>query len=147
MVNDADRVVWVSFIPFVHVALGIAIVTGLLDEAAAWGHMDLMADLADDYTVVAVDLRGYNKSDKPKGVESYRMPKIVSDIVAVIRHLKQQTATVVGHDWGGFITWAMPLLHPDRVAGVGPQPGHLRRRSRRHRGNGCQRRARRCSRR
>ncbi len=43
--------------------------------------------LSDQFQVVAVDLRGYNDSDKPKGVESYAMPVLASDIVAVIRHL------------------------------------------------------------
>ena len=36
------------------------------------------------YRVVAVDLRGYNLSDKPKGVESYAMPLLVGDIAAVV---------------------------------------------------------------
>jgi pimeloyl-ACP methyl ester carboxylesterase len=36
-----------------------------------------MAALADDYQVVAISLRGYNRSDKPQGVENYELPRLM----------------------------------------------------------------------
>jgi pimeloyl-ACP methyl ester carboxylesterase len=69
--------------------------------------------LAEHFQVVAVDLRGYNKSDKPEGVENYAMPKLVGDIEAVIKHLGRDKAVIVGHDWGGAIAWTFAMMHPE----------------------------------
>lgn len=69
--------------------------------------------LAKTHKVVAIDLRGFNKSDKPEGVESYSMPTLVSDVESVIRHFDAKTATVIGHDWGGMIAWSFAMLHPE----------------------------------
>lgn len=74
---------------------------------------DQMAALANDFQVVALDLRGYNESDKPKGVESYAMPLLVADVSAVLRHLGRERAIVVGHDWGGLIAWQLALNVPE----------------------------------
>jgi pimeloyl-ACP methyl ester carboxylesterase len=65
--------------------------------------------------VVAIDQRGYNLSDKPKGVENYDMRLLVSDVVAVIRHLGRDKAIIVGHDWGGAVAWGMAMALPDMV--------------------------------
>lgn len=74
---------------------------------------DQMEGLSSDFQVVAVDLRGYNESDKPEGVESYAMPLLVSDVGAVIRHLGRERAIIVGHDWGGVIAWSFALGFPE----------------------------------
>ena len=71
-----------------------------------------MAALADRYQVVAIDQRGYNLSDKPKGVESYDMPLLVGDVAAVIKHLGKDKATIVGHDWGGIVAWQFAINLP-----------------------------------
>ncbi len=68
-----------------------------------------------DYRVVAVDLRGYNRSDQPEGVEHYQMDLLVGDIHAVIKTEKRQSATVVGHDWGGAIAWSVAMNIPEAV--------------------------------
>src|SRR5215467_9579921 len=44
-----------------------------------------MEVLSESYQCVAIDQRGYNLSDKPKGVDSYRVPLLVSDVAAVIK--------------------------------------------------------------
>jgi pimeloyl-ACP methyl ester carboxylesterase len=74
-----------------------------------------MAELARSYHTVAIDLRGYNRSDKPEGVESYDMALLAGDVVAVIRHLGREKATVVGHDWGGAIAWTLAMSRPEVV--------------------------------
>jgi epoxide hydrolase 4 len=76
---------------------------------------DQMEALSKDHQVVALDLRGYNLSDKPKGVESYDMRLLLGDVAAVIRHLGREKATVVGHDWGGAIAWGFAMAFPDMV--------------------------------
>jgi len=74
-----------------------------------------MPALAKHGQVVALDLRGYNKSDQPKGVENYTMEKLIEDVAAVVKHFKADKATVVGHDWGGAIAWGFAMQHPDKT--------------------------------
>jgi pimeloyl-ACP methyl ester carboxylesterase len=54
----------------------------------------------------------------PRPVEDYDMEHLTGDLVGLLDHLKIDKAIFVGHDWGGFIVWQMPLRHIDRVAGV-----------------------------
>ena len=74
-----------------------------------------MPALAKHFQVVAIDLRGYNKSDQPKGVENYAIAKLVGDVDAVVKHFKQKKATLVGHDWGGLIAWSYAMTHPEKT--------------------------------
>jgi pimeloyl-ACP methyl ester carboxylesterase len=69
--------------------------------------------LAERFQVVAIDLRGYNESDKPEGVEQYAMPQLVADVKAVVEHFGKKEAVIVGHDWGGAIAWSFAMQHPD----------------------------------
>ncbi len=89
----------------------VVMVHGFPDFWYSWRHQ--MAALADRFHVVAMDLRGYNLSDKPEGIENYAMPLLVGDLAAVMRHLGQDRAIVVGHDWGGAIAWQFALAHPE----------------------------------
>ncbi len=91
----------------------VVMIHGFPDYWYTWRHQ--MEALAKTHKVCAVDMRGYNRSDKPKGVENYAMPNLVGDIVAVIRHLGQEKAIVVGHDWGGAVAWSVAMAHPERV--------------------------------
>ena len=69
-------------------------------------------ELSKHYQVVAIDQRGYNKSDQPKGVDNYRMEKLTGDVRAVIRHFEQDSAVIVGHDWGGAVAWTFAMQYP-----------------------------------
>lgn len=91
----------------------MVMIHGFPDFWYTWRHQ--MERLSDQFQVVAVDLRGYNESDKPKGVENYAMPLLVSDIIAVIRHLSRGKVIVVGHDWGGSIAWNLAMKAPNWV--------------------------------
>lgn len=72
-----------------------------------------MEGLAGDYTVAALDTRGYNKSDKPEGVENYDMRFLVGDVAAVIENEGLDKAIIVGHDWGGVIAWSFAATKPE----------------------------------
>jgi len=74
-----------------------------------------MPELAKHFQVVAIDQRGYNLSDKPEGVENYRLEKLVADVDAVVDHFKAKKAIIVGHDWGGMVAWTYAMQHPDKV--------------------------------
>ena len=76
---------------------------------------DYVAPLSKHFKVVVPDLRGYNESDKPKGVKNYDMEVLVEDIRALIRALGAEKARIVGHDWGGAITWMLAIRSPEYV--------------------------------
>lgn len=80
-----------------------------------WTWRGIMPSLAKDHHVVAIDLRGYNLSDKPEGVASYKMVRLIGDVAATIRHFGHKKAIVVGHDWGGAIAWSVAMYRPDIV--------------------------------
>ena len=89
----------------------IVMIHGFPDFWYTW--RDQMAALSDTYQCVAIDQRGYNLSDKPKGVENYRLPLLVGDVAAVIKSLGRDKAIIVGHDWGGMVAWNFALMHPE----------------------------------
>ncbi|MCU0550535.1 MAG: alpha/beta hydrolase [Leptolyngbya sp. Prado105] len=68
-----------------------------------------------DHKVVAIDLRGYNDSDKPSESSAYTMPEFVADVKGVIQGLGYQRCTLVGHDWGGIIAWNFAYQHPEML--------------------------------
>ena len=70
------------------------------------------------YRVIAPDQRGYGASDKPEAIAAYDIHHLCGDLVGILDALEIEKAVFAGHDWGGFVVWAMPYLHPDRVAGV-----------------------------
>jgi pimeloyl-ACP methyl ester carboxylesterase len=91
----------------------IVFVHGFPDFWFSWRHQ--MEALSKDYYTAALDLRGYNLSDKPKGVENYDMRLLVADVVSVIKDCKREKAIVAGHDWGGAISWQLAMHVPQVV--------------------------------
>jgi pimeloyl-ACP methyl ester carboxylesterase len=69
------------------------------------------------YHAVAMDLRGYGASDKPP--RGYDTSTSAADVAGVVRALGAQQATIVGHDWGGWIAWSMPGLQPRVTRAIG----------------------------
>ena len=102
----------------------VVMIHGFPDYWYTWHHQ--MEALAQDYQVVAMDLRGYNLSDKPKGVENYTMRLLVGDVQAVIQHLGQEKAIIAGHDWGGAIAWQfarrLPVMTDKLILLAQPHP-------------------------
>ncbi|MBD1995876.1 alpha/beta hydrolase [Leptolyngbya sp. FACHB-541] len=72
-------------------------------------------EFAQDYKVVALDLRGYNDSEKPTDQSAYVMSEFIKDIEGVIRGLGYDRCVLVGHDWGGAIAWNFAYAHPELV--------------------------------
>ncbi len=63
----------------------------------AWKNQ--LTEFGAHYQAVALDLRGYNLSDKPAEVEQYRVKYVVQDVLALAAHLQQDRFILVGHDW------------------------------------------------
>ena len=91
----------------------VVMVHGFPDFWYSWRHQ--MEGLKDNFKVVAIDQRGYNRSGQPEGQENYAMQYLVGDIAAVIRDLGEDSATIVGHDWGGAVAWQFAFALPQMV--------------------------------
>jgi len=91
----------------------VLFIHGFPDFWYSWRHQ--MDALSKTHQTVAIDMRGYNLSDKPKGVENYDMRLLVGDVVAVIKHLGRDKAVIVGHDWGGAVAWQLAINVPQMV--------------------------------
>ncbi len=81
--------------------------------------------------VIVPDQRGYNMSDKPKGVKNYDVFALVDDILGLIDALEYEKVNLVGHDWGAIIAWMLAILHPQRLHRLAilnvPHPAVMRR--------------------
>jgi pimeloyl-ACP methyl ester carboxylesterase len=90
---------------------------GWPELAFSWRHQ-IKALSEAGIRVIAPDQRGYGATDRPEAVEDYDLEHLTGDLVGLLDHLNIDRAIFVGHDWGGFVVWAMALRHVDRVAGV-----------------------------
>ena len=79
----------------------------------SWRHQ--IPEFAKNYKVVAVDLRGYNDSDKPKEQSAYIRAEFIKDVKGIITGLGYETCVLVGHDWGGAIAWSFAYAYPEMV--------------------------------
>lgn len=89
----------------------IVFIHGFPDFWYSW--REQMKGLMGDYTVAAMDTRGYNKSDKPEGVENYHMTFLTQDVASVIKNEGLESAIIIGHDWGGGIAWGFAAEYPE----------------------------------
>ena len=90
---------------------------GFPELAFSWRHQ-LKACEAAGRWAIAPDQRGYGLSSKPEAVDAYDIDQLTADMAGLLDHLGVEKAIFCGHDWGGIVVWQMPLIHPDRVAGV-----------------------------
>jgi pimeloyl-ACP methyl ester carboxylesterase len=96
----------------------VLLLHGFPESWYSWRHQ--FAPLAAaGYHVVAPDMRGYGKSDKPAEISAYNQVEVVNDIIGLIPALGYETAVVIGHDWGAPTAWSTALHHPDKVSAVG----------------------------
>ena len=90
---------------------------GFPELAFSWRHQ-LKAFAEAGRWVIAPDQRGYGLSSQPERVSDYDMQHLTGDLVGLLDHLGVKQAIFCGHDWGGIVVWQLPLMHPDRVAGI-----------------------------
>lgn len=96
----------------------VLLVHGFPESWYSWRHqLPALADAG--YRAVAIDVRGYGRSSKPTEIDAYRMLRKVADNVALVAALGEETAVIIGHDWGAPIAWTSALLRPDVFRGVG----------------------------
>jgi pimeloyl-ACP methyl ester carboxylesterase len=81
----------------------------------SWRHQ-IPALAAAGYHVIAPDMRGYNRSDKPHGVRAYRGEVLARDVARLIENVGAERAAVAGHDWGGGVAWQFAMRYPERLS-------------------------------
>ena len=90
---------------------------GFPELAFSWRHQ-LAACEAAGVWAIAPDQRGYGLTERPAAVTDYDMEHLTGDLVGLLDHLGAAKGVFVGHDWGGIVVWQLPLMRPDRVAGI-----------------------------
>src|SRR5262249_10198916 len=83
----------------------------------SWRHQ-LPALSAAGFRAVAVDMRGYGRSDRPGAIDQYTLLHLVRDILGLLDALGVQQAVIAGPDWGAAVAWHAALLRPDRFRAV-----------------------------
>ncbi|MCV7280816.1 alpha/beta hydrolase [Mycolicibacterium flavescens] len=95
----------------------VVLAHGFPELAFSWRHQ-IPALAEAGFHVLAPDQRGYGRSSAPEAVEAYDVVALCGDVVGLLDDVGAEKAVIVGHDFGGVVAWAAPLLHPDRFAGV-----------------------------
>jgi epoxide hydrolase 4 len=107
----------------------VLLLHGFPQSAEAWLRQ-LPPLAAAGFHAVAPELRGYGGSDRPRGVRSYAVSRLVDDAVGLLDTIGASRASVVGHDWGGVVAWALAARHPERVRRLvvinAPHPARFR---------------------
>jgi pimeloyl-ACP methyl ester carboxylesterase len=89
----------------------VLLLHGFPEGAFAWdGVMEALAGRAQ---CLAPNLRGYERSSAPAGVEAYRPKHLVADIAALIAQWGAPLDLLVAHDWGGAVAWNLAAQHPE----------------------------------
>jgi pimeloyl-ACP methyl ester carboxylesterase len=92
----------------------VLLLHGFPDSSRLWRYQ-IPALVQAGYRVIAPDLRGFGESSRPESIEAYGLPLLVGDVIDVLDALGVKQATVVGHDWGAFLGWALAAFMPERV--------------------------------
>src|SRR5271166_2561753 len=92
----------------------VILLHGFPDTSDLWRNQ-IPALVDAGYRVVAPDLRGRGRSEKPERVEDYKLPASMSDVAGIMDALGIARAHIVGHDWGAAVAWVLAAFMPERV--------------------------------
>ena len=92
----------------------VLFIHGFPDTSAVWRYQ-IPAMVKAGYRVVAPDVRGFGKSDKPAQTQDYELTVLVGDMINLLDTLGIEKAHVVGHDMGAVIAWVMGCFYPQRI--------------------------------
>ncbi len=78
---------------------------------------DQMAEMGRDHLAVGLDMRGYNLSSRPEGLEPYKMTHLVEDVRQFAEKIagKDKKFILVAHDWGANVAWVFAMYHPEML--------------------------------
>ena len=82
--------------------------------SGAW--YKLMSPISQCAQVIAPDNRGYGYSDKPDSTQAYQLQILIDDVRQLIQRVSPDApVTIVGHDWGGVVSWSLASEFPELV--------------------------------
>jgi pimeloyl-ACP methyl ester carboxylesterase len=67
------------------------------------------------FRLILPDQRGYNLSDKPRGVSAYSVEALLGDLWALMDHYGYEQVNLIGHDWGAALAWMAAMVDPRRI--------------------------------
>lgn len=94
-------------------APAVILLHGFPESHRTW--REIAPHLADRFRLIMPDQRGFGASDRPMDVESYQTDMLVDDIFALAEALGVERFALVGHDWGGAISWPAALRGDPRL--------------------------------
>lgn len=107
----------------------VVLLHGFMDFWYGW-RTQIPALVDAGYRVLVPDMRGFNLSGKPRGLDAYRMGRLSGDVIGLIDSEGRESAHVVGHDLGALVAWDLAQRHPGRVDRLGivnvPHPSAFR---------------------
>lgn len=83
----------------------------------SWRHQITVLAKA-GYRVVALDMRGYGETDAPAEIGAYDIERLTADMVGILDALGEETAIMVGHDWGSIVAWYSVMMYPKRFTAL-----------------------------
>jgi len=92
----------------------VLLLHGWPDSSALWRNQ-IPFLTGHGFRTIAPDLRGFGRSSRPEGTDSYRLTNSVADAAAVLDAVDAPAVHVVGHDWGAAVAWLTAMFLPDRV--------------------------------
>jgi pimeloyl-ACP methyl ester carboxylesterase len=95
----------------------VVLLHGFPESWHSWRHQ-LGALAAQGFHAVAPDLRGYGQTERPEALEAYDIFQLTGDVVGLVHALGEESAAIVGHDWGALITAYAALFRPDMFRAV-----------------------------
>ncbi len=96
----------------------LALLHGFPQSHAMWRHV--APKLAEHFSVVVMDLRGYGHSSAPESADGrgYTKRAMGADVLAVMRALGYHEFNLAGHDRGGRVAYRLALDHPEHISKV-----------------------------
>lgn len=94
----------------------VVLLHGWMSDVSMWGRLDTNP-ATEQYQLIAVDLRGHGKSDKPHDPEQYG-PEMAEDVVRLLDHLELKKAHLIGYSMGAIVAGKIAATHPDRVLSI-----------------------------
>ncbi|MDF1855550.1 alpha/beta hydrolase [Pseudooceanicola sp.] len=93
-------------------AAPVLMLHGFPEYGGAWS--GLAERLSDNWRCIAPDQRGYGQSWAPPEVSAYRGSELAADMAALAETLGQKV-TLIGHDWGASVAYALAIARPDLI--------------------------------
>ena len=91
----------------------VILLHGFPESYRTW--REIAPRLQTDFHLIMPDQRGFAGSDRPQEVEAYESDTLVDDIFALAEALELERFALVGHDWGGAISWSAALRSDPRL--------------------------------